>query len=212
VVGAVGGGSGSGLVSGYRTTATGSRRRPKEEAGVRATERVTGPNRPGQTVGVELRLVPFDPALASAILGWVRSPAEREAWASLAEAPGPEVFERWHADPDVAAYVLKQSGDPVAYGEVWRDEAEDEAELARIVVDPAARGRGVGRRFVGLLVARARASGLSEVVLRVHPGNAAALACYAGAGFERYGPEEQAAFNRAQPRAYVWMRLAPSAG
>jgi RimJ/RimL family protein N-acetyltransferase len=161
---------------------------------------------------VEARLIPYEQALASTILGWVRSPAEREAWASLAEAPGPEVFERWHAGPDVAAFVLEQDGVPVAYGEVWRDEEEDEAELARIVVDPARRGRGVGRRFVGLLAARARASGLSEVVLRAHPGNAAALACYAGAGFERYGPEEQAAFNRGQPREYVWMRLAPSAG
>lgn len=161
---------------------------------------------------MEARLVPFDQAQAETILGWVRSPADGEAWASLSEAPGPEVFRRWHADPDVTAFVLERGGTPVAYGEVWRDEAEDEAELARIVVDPAARGRGVGRRFVGMLAAEARRSGLSEVVLRVHPTNAAALACYAAAGFERYGPEEQAAFNRGQPREYVWMRLGSSSG
>ena len=71
---------------------------------------------------------------------------------------------------------------------------------------------GLALTVVGLLAARARASGLSEVVLRVYPDNAAALACYAGAAFERYGPQEEAAFNRGQPREYVWMRLGPSAG
>lgn len=162
--------------------------------------------------GVEARLVPFDPALAETILGWVPSPAERMAWASLSEVPGPEVFGRWHADPDVVAFVLELDGQPVAYGEVWRDEAQDEAELARIVVDPSARGQGVGRRFVGMLAGQATGSGTSDVVLRVHPTNAAALACYAAAGFVRYGPEEQAAFNRGQPREYVWMRLVSSVG
>jgi ribosomal protein S18 acetylase RimI-like enzyme len=161
---------------------------------------------------VEARLVPFDQALATTILSWVRSPAERDAWASLSEAPGPEVFDRWHADADITAFVLEDDGAPIAYGEVWADEAEDEAELARIVVDPAARGRGVGRRFVGMLADRAKGSGLSEVILRVHPTNAAALACYAAAGFEPLAAAEQLEFNRGQAREYVWMRLASSAG
>jgi hypothetical protein len=49
------------------------------------------------------------------------------------------VFRRWHADPDVRPYVLCEGNTPVGYGEVWTDDAEQEVELARIIVRPASR-------------------------------------------------------------------------
>ena len=75
-----------------------------------------------------------------------------------------------------------------------------------MIVAPDRRGRGIGRLFVGRLADRARASGFGEVWIRVVPTNAAALACYAHAGFLRASPEQEAAFNHGQPREYVWMR------
>ncbi len=58
-------------------------------------------------------------------------------------------------------------------GEVWLDDEEEEVELARLIVAPSHRGRGIGRQLVSELVELARA-GYPDVFVRVHPDNAAA--------------------------------------
>jgi GNAT superfamily N-acetyltransferase len=157
----------------------------------------------------DVRLEAFDPSHAATILGWARSPEEREAWAALSDPdPTPDVFSRWHADVDVHPHTLFVDDRLAAYGEIWDDHDANEAEIARVIVAPDRRGRGIGRLFVGRLADRARASGFGEVWIRVVPTNAAALACYAHAGFFHASPEQEAAFNRGQSREYVWMRLA----
>jgi ribosomal protein S18 acetylase RimI-like enzyme len=93
----------------------------------------------------------------------------------------------------------------VGYGEVWTDGEEREAELARLIVDPDRRDRGLGRTLVGLLLERARLA-YPDVFLRVHPANAAALRCYAAAGLRRVPPADEAAFNAGQPVSYVWLK------
>jgi ribosomal protein S18 acetylase RimI-like enzyme len=115
------------------------------------------------------------------------------------------VFGRWHADPDVRPYVLCDEEEPVGYGEVWIDEPEQEVELARIIVSPDRRGRGVGQRLVRLLLERAYLARLPDAFVRVVPDNSAALACYRGAGFSPVSEPEREEFNRGQPVDYVWM-------
>lgn len=98
-------------------------------------------------------------------------------------------------------------GDRVlAYGELWEDPEAQEAELARLVVAPPSRGRGVGRALARALAAEAHRRGFTEVWLRVAPANVAARRAYEAAGFARATTEQEADFNRGQPRAYVWMR------
>ncbi len=153
-------------------------------------------------------LTPFAPEHSEAVVGWVGSLGELEAWASRSDfPPDPAVFDAWHADPDVHAFVLMENVEFVAYGEIWADAAADEAELARMIVSPAHRGRGVGRRFVRMLAAEALRRGLAAVWLRVVPTNDAVIACYRRAGFRRAGAAEEQDFNRGQPRDYVWMTL-----
>jgi ribosomal protein S18 acetylase RimI-like enzyme len=77
-------------------------------------------------------------------------------------------------------------------------------ELARLIIAPERRGRGVGRAMVELLTERARQF-YSAVIVRVHEDNQAALHCYATAGFDRVDAAEQEEWNRGQPAAYVWM-------
>jgi len=66
--------------------------------------------------------------------------------AALDHLPTLADLARWHAEPDVVPFALElDDGEVVGYGELWEDREEDEAELARLVVDPARRGRGHGR-------------------------------------------------------------------
>ncbi|MET8275214.1 GNAT family N-acetyltransferase [Streptomyces sp. NPDC005134] len=76
----------------------------------------------------------------------------------------------------------------VGYGELWFDAEEDEVELARIIVAPEARGKGLGRVLVCGLLAQAHESGCADVFMRVHPDNEKALKCYPEAGFVPVAP------------------------
>ncbi|GGY65135.1 hypothetical protein GCM10010363_53200 [Streptomyces omiyaensis] len=157
-------------------------------------------------------LLPCAPGHAAAVARWPASATEALHWCGHRGHPVPaETVAGWSRDPDSHAYVLTDGTELLGYGEVWHDHEEDEAELARIVVAPDARGRGLGRALVRLLLAEARAAGFAEVFLRVHPNNAGALRCYEGAGFGRVDAGTAAAWNAAQPVAYVWLRNEPSA-
>lgn len=115
------------------------------------------------------------------------------------------VFDVWHADPDVQPYVLCEGDVPLGYGEVWRDQEEQEVELARILVKPANRGKGVGRQLVSLLLEQAKLTGYPDAFVRVYPENRAAIACYLRAGFAPVSAEAQQQYNQGQPVAYLWL-------
>lgn len=158
---------------------------------------------------MKLALEDFREADGVTVIGWLRTAEEAEQWASLPfPGPQPPVFQEWHAAEGVLPFVGRLGGELCAYGEIWEDPEENEAELARIVVAPARRGEGIGRAFVSLLAAEARRRGWQDVWLRVVAENAPAIACYRGAGFARASADEERAFNLGQKREYVWMRLA----
>ncbi len=151
-------------------------------------------------------LTPFDEAHAALVLSWVADADELERWCGRTDHPlHDDTLRTWHGD-DVTPFVLCENEEPVAYGEVWVDHEEHEVELARLIVAPAARNRGIGRHLVHELLRRARRHALPTAYMRVHPENRAALRCYAAAGFQRVSADEEEAFNQGQPRAYVWLR------
>lgn len=150
-------------------------------------------------------LEPFDPSSAAVVAGWATTAAEVAAWCSGTEAPVPaEVVAGWGREDGVLARALLDDGELVGYGELWIDDDEQEVELARLIVAPARRGRGLGRLLVAALVEEARLHHPS-VCLRVVESNSAARRCYAAAGFTRASPREEQEWNRGQPIAYVWM-------
>jgi ribosomal protein S18 acetylase RimI-like enzyme len=156
------------------------------------------------------RLVPYDGAGAREVVAWcAASPYSRE-WVPAGATDPDAVLAGWHTDPDITGYLLVRDDLPVAYGELWVEEDEDEAELAHLVVDPAQRRQGLGRALATELVAVAGAFPVSNLFLRVHPDNDAAIACYATAGFVPVSAEDEAAFNAGQPASYRWMRHEPS--
>ncbi|WP_030761484.1 GNAT family N-acetyltransferase [Streptomyces sp. NRRL F-2664] len=154
-------------------------------------------------------LLPFSAAHAAVVAGWPTSAGEVSLWCGRQEFPFSEqTITAWQQDADVRAHVLVEDDAVVGYGELWLDADEDEVELARIIVAPDNRGRGLGRALVRGLLARAAAAGHADVFLRVHPDNAAALRCYRAAGFAPVAPDLAEAWNAPQPVAYVWLRAA----
>ena len=155
-----------------------------------------------------MRLVTPTTENAPRIATWSRSAEEAQRWCSRAEHPFPpqQVLRWWTAD-DVQPWILADDDGetPIAYGELWLDEAEDEVELARVIVDPDRRGTGVGRRLVHELVDAARSTGSGACILRVDPDNTAALHLYRNAGFADVDAERSEAWNAGQPTTYVWM-------
>ncbi len=146
----------------------------------------------------------FETADAAVVAGWAGSAEECRRWCSRDEVTA-ETVTGWAAESDVTAYLLVEDGEPVGYGELWTDDEEGEVELARLIVAPAFRGRGLGRRLVSELTALAQ-DRHPAVFMRVHPDNSAALRCYTGTGYEHVPPEQAGEWNRVQPVPYVWLR------
>jgi len=152
-----------------------------------------------------MELRPFAADLAATVASWPTSPAEAAMWCGHSGGPVPvQKVLGWATEEGVRAFGLHAGDRLVGYGELWLDDDEAEVELARLIVDPDRRGRGVGRILVAELVTRARAS-YPDIVMRVHPENTAALSCYAAARFVRVDAEREAQWNAAQPVRYVWL-------
>lgn len=61
--------------------------------------------------------------------------------------------------------------------------------IVSVYVDPAWRRSGLGRGLIDAIIARARADGLSVLLLTVTAGNHAARTLYLDAGFQVFGME-----------------------
>jgi ribosomal protein S18 acetylase RimI-like enzyme len=156
-----------------------------------------------------MELRPFPSGHAAQVASWATSPREATLWCGHSHGLVPEEkVLAWATEDGVRPYGLFDEADLIAYGELWLDADEEEVELARLIVDPARRGQGTGRTLVTALTRLAREH-YPQVFLRVHPDNAAALRCYAGAGFVPVDPALQAEWNAPQPVAYVWLTAGP---
>jgi GNAT superfamily N-acetyltransferase len=105
---------------------------------------------------------------------------------ALYPEPGANHFQ---LDPGEVAHgsgaflVIYRDGTPVGCGALRLLDAGT-AELKRMYVAPAVRGRGLGRRLVAALEEEARALGVRRLVLETGVRQAAALALYRGTGFQ----------------------------
>ncbi|MEV7951751.1 GNAT family N-acetyltransferase [Streptomyces rubiginosohelvolus] len=154
-----------------------------------------------------MSLTPFSAADAAAVAGWPTTSEEVSMWCGRKEFPfEAEIVSSWSKDDDVHAYLLAVNGELVGYGEVWLDAEEEEVELARIIVAPDARGKGLGRSIVQGLLAHAQESGYSDIFMRVYPNNEKALRCYLGAGFAPVTPDVAENWNASQPVSYIWLQ------
>ena len=158
-----------------------------------------------------MSLQTFDPVRAELVASWGDGDEVVRAWCAVEGDRVPaDVVAGWSQADDVEAFLLvDDAGDPVAYGELWLDDEEGEVELARLLVAPEHRGRGVGRALTRALSVRAQETHpeLPTVILRVRPENEQAIRCYTGAGFVAVTEAEQTSWNQGQRFAYHWMVL-----
>ncbi len=94
----------------------------------------------------------------------------------------------------VAIAIDSATGDTVGMGRVISDGASD-AYVQDVIVEPAYRGQGIGRRIVATLLERCRADGILWVGVVAEPGSVAfweraGFAALAGHTAMRLGQEE----------------------
>lgn len=160
---------------------------------------------------VELRLGDFQEEHADVVLGWVESAEDALGWA---ETPflrvGPDLLATWHRQPGIVPCVGLLGDELCAYGHLWEDHAESEAEIGGVIVAPERRGQGFGKAFAALLAAEASRRGFHPVLARTVRANRAAFACFRSAGFVRMDREDEVALNFDQTEDYVWLQYAPA--
>lgn len=138
---------------------------------------------------------------ASRVLAWNGAPDVRAR--SLDPRPiSAEQHARWFAarlrDPRSRLWIALHDGVPVGVVRIDR-RAEDEPGRLSIVLDPAARGRGLGRRIIGLACV---ADG-GPVVAEILADNHASQACFTAAGFVRE-PDDEANLGPRPAHRYLW--------
>ncbi len=145
-----------------------------------------------------LRLRPHRPG----DLGWVVSAhgrlyAEEYGWDGSFEGMVAEIVAGFVANFDPArehCWIAEIGADTV--GSVFLVRQSDEvAKLRLLIVDPAGRGRGVGRRLVGECIDFARACGYRRLVLWTNSILLAARALYVDYGFQLTASEAHHSFG-----------------
>jgi len=125
-------------------------------------------------------------------LGWIverhaRLYAEEYGWDARFETLVARIAAEMTAAPDPArerCWVAERDGQRLGCVFLAKDDP-DTARIRLLLVEPAARGAGLGRKLVEAAVAFARRAGYREVVLWTHRELHAARRIYAGAGFRK---------------------------
>jgi ribosomal protein S18 acetylase RimI-like enzyme len=100
-------------------------------------------------------------------------------------------LEAIRCDPENRSYTLWAGEPPARAGHVELYlRGEDHARLARVGVDPARRGGGLGRVLLAAALAEARRLGRTSFELGVYADNAVARGLYERFGFRASGPPD----------------------
>ncbi len=125
-------------------------------------------------------------------LGWIverhaRLYAEEQGWDARFETLVARIVAEMTAAPDPGrerCWIAERAGQRLGCVFLARDD-DDTARIRLLLVEPAARGTGLGRQLVEATVAFARRAGYREMVLWTHRELHAARRIYASAGFRK---------------------------
>ncbi len=150
---------------------------------------------PSRLADGDLVLREISPADSERLYRWRMDPANRPMFRDTALVPFDRherfVARYFEADNTDCWFVIEAGGVPVGtialYG-LSADRAE--GEWGRLVIDAGHRGRGYGKRALGLLIRYAREIGVRRLRCEVLSGNDAAEKLYRAMGFEEVASHE----------------------
>jgi GNAT superfamily N-acetyltransferase len=151
-----------------------------------------------------MALRPFDDACDRPLLrAWVDGPDTARWLTGHSGALEDADLDAWRDATDTTRWVHEHDGVPVAYGELQEHPAVPYMRLARLLVDPARRTRGLGRQLARALMAEARTRRPGwPIYTRVPPDDLPAILAYPAVGFVPLEPLPPDA-----DEAYLWLRL-----
>lgn len=107
---------------------------------------------------------------------------------------------------DCAHYlVAKAAGTVVGYIGMWM--VLDEGHITNIAVDPAWRGRGIGRRLLKTIMEKACQLGALRITLEVRKSNRAAQNLYLSLGYEMHGLRPNYYQDNGEAAIIMWKEL-----
>ena len=135
-------------------------------------------------------------------MGWVvqahgRIYHEEYGWDERFEALVAEIAAAFIKNLDAKherCWIAEMDGEPVGSVFVVK-ESKSAAKLRLLIVEPKARGRGLGKRLVRECIAFARDKGYRKLVLWTQSNLDAARAIYRGCGFRRVRAQRHASFG-----------------
>ena len=148
-----------------------------------------------------MRLRPYIPETDfDVIRNWITDPRTHALWCAnrfeypLSEENFNEVLEEIRVRNGDSPFVaVEDDGTVIGFFCCSLQPQTNEVLLKFVIVDPAARGRGVGKAMLRLVVDYAfGVSKADAVTLRVFTENARAIRCYEGVGFTEEKTEQNA--------------------
>ncbi len=126
-------------------------------------------------------------------------------WVQLMlDTPTPPPREHWIEHMCPSTIFVEEDGAPVAYGLAFAFGAR--GDVRQVVVDAAARGRGLGKALMAAIAAKLVAAGCTDWRLETHASNAAALALYRSVGMHVHRTIESVRMGRAARAAFAATR------
>ncbi|MBV9016158.1 MAG: GNAT family N-acetyltransferase, partial [Alphaproteobacteria bacterium] len=124
--------------------------------------------------------------------------AAEYGWDERFEAMVAAIMARFVENFDVrreCCWIAEQEGEPVG-SVALVDDGQEVARLRVLLVEPRARGHGIGRRLVAECVRFARRGGYRKIVLSTYSVLAAARRIYEAAGFRLVERHKERAYGK----------------
>jgi GNAT superfamily N-acetyltransferase len=129
---------------------------------------------------IEIRAAGFDEPAVQKLVSELMTDLSRRYGGSGDDTPlVPSDF-----DPPAGAFLVAVAENELVGCAGWRTHGED-AELKRMYIAPAARGRGAARLLLAAIEESARARGLRRVILETGDRQPEAISLYQSCGYER---------------------------